>query len=799
MITYRLQISKDFTLGDLLPVVDYLHDLGVTHLYLSPLLESVPGSSHGYDGLDFAAISKERGGEDAFRALHDKLSSMDRPLRILLDMVPNHLASSTKNPYWYDVLEKGRASTYWPVFDLRLNDGQKIQLPILGDRLEDVLSRGEIKRSDKDGQDSLYYWDMHLPLDSATTGEQDIAKLLQAQHYELVHWNTTKDHLSYRRFFDVTDLIGVRVEDDAIRNLTHRKLFDLAAAYPLIDGFRVDHVDGLADPTAYVQWLSQTMPRVWVEKILAPDEALRPDWPAQGTTGYEFIHRLNQIMVDENGFKAIEDFWRDQVEPAWPDFPAAVAQGKHEVLQTLFPAELKRLVDLTAETEKDRELAAYFWTGVTVGLDVYRIYAYRIPPGPEDRQRIENACARARQRYGIMYEQAEARFLPGLLTPQTDAQFQALHEWQQLSGPVMAKGLEDTAHYRYAPLIALNEVGCEAQLTETGPAAFFNWVNKRGAALPATMNSTSTHDTKRSEDVRARLYALSAMPDQWLDFYSAAVKMTPDGIDRRTRYFFYQTLLSVWPLNHAIDQPFKERMQACMQKSVREAKRETSWLAPDKAYEDRLRGFINATLGNPAFIALTKAFQEKLAPMGALNSLTVHILKLLSPGVPDLYQGTEGWDFSLVDPDNRRPVDYAYNVAMLAETLAFEKANGIRATMDHLLDHWTTGGIKQWLTHRLIRMFRKEAMQPLKMTGQNADRFIACRNSRLLLILPRNAEASSTLRLSAASVEGLNLNVSDGLLTGFHDALTNAALPAADIRRPAKLLQDFPLLIAARP
>jgi (1->4)-alpha-D-glucan 1-alpha-D-glucosylmutase len=784
--TYRLQIHKDFTFADLLQAVGRLHDLGITHLYLSPILESVPGSVHGYDGTDFAAISAERGGDAGFRALCDKIRALTPPMKVILDIVPNHMAADTHNPYWNDVLKNGPASPFWTFFDLRVPPNKKIQIPVLGDTLENVLKKGELKL--KNG--ALHYYDIVLPLAPGSEHETDIRKALGKQHYEPVFWRTARDRIDYRRFFDITGLIALRVEDDAVRDRVHARLFDLLAREPLIDTLRVDHIDGLSDPAGYLGWLSQKAPHVLVEKILSGDEALRRDWKIDGTTGYEFINRLNLLMTDKAGFDTLENHWRAHIQPAWKDFHAAVVQGKQDALRLLFSAELKRLVELTTGPGGNPSEAELFWTGLTVGLPVYRTYAYSSAPDAEDRRRIMQACRKAESIYGQPFEQAAAKYLDTVLNPRADRQFQALREWQQLSGPVMAKGLEDTAHYRYMPLAALNEVGCEPVFDARED--FYAWATQRGACWPRTLNATSTHDTKRSEDVRARLYGLSAMPDAWTDFADKAAAMNAsfNPPDKPTEYLFYQSLLGIWPLDGTPDDALAARLKTYMLKAVKEAKTATSWLDPDPAYEGRLEQFISAAMAHPPFLKLAGDFMERLSPLGALNGLTSVAMKILTPGIPDFYQGMERWDFSLVDPDNRRPVIY-------------KDVPRTKAPVS-LLGHWRDGEIKHWLTHRLLQIRRERnwlrerfTLSALPVAGRDAQSVVAFMaekgDERLIVVLPRNnMAASDTLRLPALDIE---IQLPD--LTQTHDLLAQEAVSLADLRAPAARLQDFPLLIAA--
>ncbi|MDB5478336.1 MAG: treY, partial [Alphaproteobacteria bacterium] len=652
--TYRVQLTKDFTLRDVAALADYFQALGISHLYLSPVFSSTPGSLHGYDGIDFNAISEERGGEEGLRALDRRMQ--EKGMKLLLDIVPNHMAADTTNPYWYDVLAKGPNSEFWGFFDMRLVEGKKIRLPVLGDGLERLVRQGDIKLTGLGNKIEVQYYDTIFPLrrESVTALEgKDIEnfpadkmlQLLSEQHYELADWREVSDNVSYRRFFDVSGLIGLRVEDENVYAQTHRKLFEILKAMPSIDGVRVDHIDGLADPGAYLELLKQNIDHIWVEKILSPGETMVADWPVMGTSGYEFTQNLNQLLIDREGFAGIEKFWRENVQDKWSDFGDCVRQSKELVLDRLFSAERERLVNLLAMDEADKDDARKFWTGLTVGLPIYRIYYQEGGLTEDDRNWINEACRRARE-WDIDFEGLEKQYLPRLLSAETPEVKQALREWAQLSGPAMAKGLEDTSHYRYTPLAALNEVGCGPELEENGADTFYRFINERVKSYPYGLNTTSTHDTKRSEDARHRLYALAEMPREWAGFYRAAATINNKykaDVDRKsvpgpeTEYFLYQAILCAWPLDDEEKDGFKSRLQQYMEKSLREAKLETNATENNTAYENAVKEFVAAVLQDDEFAGLAKDFVQRLILCGAATSLTVMALKILSPGVPDIY------------------------------------------------------------------------------------------------------------------------------------------------------------------
>jgi (1->4)-alpha-D-glucan 1-alpha-D-glucosylmutase len=677
--TYRLQLTKDFTLQDAAAQAPRLKQLGITHLYLSPIVEATAGSTHGYDGTDFAKISAERGGEDGLRQLDSTLR--DLGMEMIIDIVPNHMASSTQNPYVFDCLKRGAASPYWSYFDWRVPDGDMLEWPILGDDLATVIGNGELQHEG----DTLRYYDTVLPLAEGTAHIKMLDDLLDMQHYSLTKWTSVFDTLHYRRFFDITGLIGLRVEDKDIHTVTHAPLLRWAKAYPSISGFRVDHIDGLSDPTRYLKRLSGDMPHIWVEKILGRDEALPAEWPVHGTTGYEFIDHVNGLLVDPAGLQKLDEAFRKR-QPRWPDFKSCVAEAKAELLDTLFPVELQRL-----ETLSDHNKEA--WKQLCVNLPVYRTYG---APDLSDRDKT------------LIRDAAPHGLADALIHPAGAPQRAALYEWQQLSGPAMAKGLEDCAHYRYHPLTALNDVGCEPTLNTHDFFAFLS-------GLDHCLKATSTHDTKRSEDVRARLYALADTPDDFIALFQEFDAATPDTLAPYTKWFLLQTLLGTWP--DEVNSEYRQRIAAYMVKAAKEARLHTSWLNPDADYETALTGAVDSILQDKAITAQIAKAAGPIAQAGISNSLVVLALKILSPGIPDFYQGAEAPIFALVDPDNRRKVDY--------DPLPAKQPK-----------NWQDG--KAWLTMRLLELAQEYGPFTDAVEIPTASpHIVAYRTGRLTVILRR--------------------------------------------------------------
>lgn len=738
--TYRLQLNKDFTFDDSKAISAYLKELGISHLYLSPILESSLGSNHGYDATDFAHISEERGGSLSFKLLVEAANK--EQLRVILDIVPNHMAANLENKYWKDILRNGPKSVFFPLFDIKTAIGEKLRLPILGQDLEEEIKKGKISLSDKEGETGFAYGDQLFPMNEeshATYQRGDLTsvkELLEMQHYELVFWADKEKPLNYRRFFDITGLAGVRVEHNEVFDLTHKFIFELIQNNPAIDGVRIDHIDGLADPEKYLNDLEKEIPDIWIEKILAPEEHIPAEWKTLGTTGYEFIEYMNQLMLNKAGFSKIEEFWRKNSEIQWENFEACVTDGKFEIINNSLKPELDRLVSLTIIEEDERQEAEIFWLWLTIAMPVYRIYTDNFSL---DDPFLNKALIKARTLGGQNFIESEKKYLPLFLNPETENHKKALLEWKQLSGPAMAKGLEDTAHYRYTPLLALNEVGCEARIDKPHKNSFFEWINARSQTHPYSLNATSTHDTKRSEDARHRLYALADRPDEWINFCNKFIPSKPP-IPFSSCYMIIQTIISIWPLNGQIDEDFIARIKTYAQKAFREQKIYTRWTSPSDEFEKEISDFIETMLHEKEFINHASDMAGRISMNGALNSLSVLTLKILNSGIPDFYQGTEKWEFNLVDPDNRRPIDYASRKENLQDI----------GDMTDLLRNWKDGRIKLWMTQKLLDIRRslipdltQLEIEVLETVGSIADHLIAYalrnknKESGLIIACPR--------------------------------------------------------------
>ena len=724
---YRLQLSPDFTFDAARGAAPYLRALGVGDLYLSPILAARPESTHGYDVVDPTRVRPELGGEPALRALSAEAARLD--MGLLVDIVPNHMAADHRNPWWWDVLRRGRESAHAQVFDVDWDapgcDG-RVVLPVLDGSVEDVIARGELRLGDREGEPVLAYYDHRFPLapGSRERAGADLAPLAAAQHYRLADWREGPVAVNYRRFFDVADLVAVRAEQEDVFWATH-ELFLRLLREGVVTGLRVDHIDGLADPAAYLARLADATGGAYVvvEKILARDEVIPPDWAAAGTTGYDFLALAGGVFVDPAGAERLHLLHR-RMTGLPPGFAAIAEAGRRRVLCKLLPADLEhaaRLAEAAGLGGGDPDALRAALAELTVRMEVYRTYADEHGLGGAGRHRLTDAAAAARP---ALTEEARGcleRLVAAVADP-TARTLPFVRRWQELTGPVAAKGVEDTALYVDTSLVARNEPGCDPGWPATEPEE----LHRRLAARHGhPLNATSTHDTKRSEDVRMRIAALAEVPDEWearVERWRSlhrALRRRPDAApDAGEEWLLYQTLVGAWPLDVAARGPLPERIGAYMQKAVREAKVNSSWTAPDSEYERDLADFVAAVLdpGNAAFLADLDELAGRVAEIGARSSLALLVLKLAAPGVPDVYWGNELPDLSLVDPDNRRPVDFAVHARML-EAVGEGAGDGVD---------------KLAVTHRGLHLRRRDpdlfahgAYVPIEAVGSRAAHVIA--------------------------------------------------------------------------
>lgn len=745
--TYRLQLNRDFTFADAQALVPYLDELGISHVYLSPILRARPGSTHGYDTVDHTSINPELGGEAGFRALVAALRKRD--MGVILDFVPNHMGvGGADNALWLDVLKHGAESRYADWFDIDWHpprpgmDG-KLLVPFLGASYAQTLAAGDLRlKADGDGFAVWAYDGEKLPIRpdderallarhgsaeaaiTALTGEPGhpgswaaLDGLIAAQHWRLAHFAVAADEINYRRFFINSDLAGIRIDRPDVFEHAHRLVFSLIAD-GLVDGLRLDHVDGLLDPGGYLDRLRAQAPRpiyLVVEKILAPHEQLRADWPVDGTTGYEIGAQLTRFLTPAQAeaevTAAYQSFVGDTTEPE-----EEAHRCKLRVMDNELAAELAALVRLfakvawsTVATRDLTEAALSRALRETIAyLAVYRTYIDDEGPAARDRREIDRAVARAR-RSQPQIQPMVFDFIQALLCGTLEADYDpraiaaAVGRFQQFSGPVMAKGLEDTALYRYNRLVALNEVGAHPDRFSVSIAAFHDSNRRRLGAHPHCMIATSTHDTKRGEDARAMIGAIADAPRAWHDAVQQwRSDLAPDseGIHPNDLYLLFQLLVGGWPI-HAETGDLADRLKGAMTKSLREARQRSDWGVNATAYEHKLASFIDRVLDDASFMLQFHATRIRVQAIGRRKGLIQAALKLTIPGVPDIYRGAEDWEQSFVDPDNRRPLDFA--------ALANRLAAPIPDRDDKLMLTQALLGLRR----RLPRLFAEGSYEPV--------------------------------------------------------------------------------------
>ncbi|MBC3482993.1 malto-oligosyltrehalose synthase [Pseudomonas sp. SWRI77] len=852
--TLRLQFHSDFTLDHAVPLVPYFAQLGISHLYASPILKARAGSRHGYDVVDPTQVNPELGGEAALERLVAALRQ--HGMGLILDTVSNHMAvGGADNPWWQSLLAWGRRSPYAAFFDIQWHSSDpllagQLLLPFLGSDYGAALKQGDMPLTFDKHHGVLqiahyehrfpicpidYGWilaqspepalqalaahftalhDSAQPLADALPLQAELARLvkdgadldaallafdsrseagfkrlhllLERQTYRLASWRTAADDINWRRFFDINELGGLRVERAVVFEATHAKLFELIER-GLVDGLRIDHIDGLADPRGYCRKLRRRVDGllarrplhaalehfpIYVEKILGANEHLHRDWLTDGTTGYEFMNQVSLLQHDPAGEAPLTELWANVSER--PDFAEEVRLARHLVLNASLAGDCESVAQALLQVARDDLMTRDLTLGairralqaLVAHYPVYRTYFNACGRPTEDEAFFQQALAAARQDLGEadwpLLEQLE-RWLGGQpwrgLPPGRPRKHlrHACVRFQQLTAPSAAKAVEDTAFYRSARLLSRNDVGFEAERFSAGPAYFHNEAQRRLRDFPDSLLATATHDHKRGEDTRARLAVLSergpwlaSRVEHWRELAAPLRAQLDDGLapSPGDELMLLQTLLGSWPLglephdDGALRQ-YAERLRQWQQKALREAKLRSSWSAPNDAYEAACARYIDGLLLDGENQQLRKSLADAaqlIACPGALNGLVQALLRMTVPGVPDLYQGNEYWDFSLVDPDNRRPVDYASRRRTLDDA----------TPVAELLAHWRDGHIKQALVARVLdcrqahaELFRRGAYLPLTVQGRHADKVLAFArlgdDERAIVIAPRLA------------------------------------------------------------
>jgi isoamylase len=872
--TYRLQLRREFDLARAADVVGYLHDLGVTDVYTSPIMAAATGSSHGYDVVDHRHLNPELGGEAAFERFSRNLR--ERGMGLLLDWVPNHMGVAVgENRLWDDVLESGKSSLYADFFDidwrpLREDLTDRVLLPLLGEQYGEVLERGELRLVWAETGFKLAYYDRLLPIElksllplfelslsrlaleerdsirqefeslisairhlpphhetepelkrersrerevigrrlvalwggspavrdafeqalaqingtaGASSSFDELDRLLEQQSYRLCCWKVATEEINYRRFFDVNELAAVRMEDDEVFQETHATLLQLIDAGQ-VNALRLDHTDGLYDPCAYFEKLQARFHRTDVEGAISPDDAARPlpilvekilqrderlpeEWPIDGTTGYELGVKLRGLWVDpaaeQQLTRAYVSFTGDTRSFAEHEY-----ECKRHVVRYVLISEVNVLAQaahrIAMENRHSRDLTLLGLTGalteIVCALPVYRTYLRPDRPVPARAQRIVRAAVRLSRlrnpaQSPLLYDFLSDLLLLGL--PGNEKQRQGhvrfALRFQQLTGPIMAKAVEDTAFYRYSRLICRNEVGDSPAKFSTSPRELHEENESRARTWPLSMATTSTHDSKRGEDAAARIAVLSEVPELWQRTVKRLHEITSSLrriIDERPapeaalEYLFYQTLVGVWPFGGGSGAPgdLPNRASEFLLKAAREAKTETSWLTTNAEYEAAVTAFAEGALRNRIFVDELGRFCAAIDRAGATNALSQTLVRLCVPGVPDTYQGSELWHQCLVDPDNRRPVDYDLRRRYLAELQS--KRREPDALTRELVESYPDGRIKQYVIHTVLEL--RKAKPDLFLQGdyvavdspEHAFAFErALAEERILCVVPR--------------------------------------------------------------
>lgn len=729
--TYRLQLHAGFTFADAKAIVPYLNDLGISHVYASPITVARAGSTHGYDAIDPTRVDPALDGEAGLRELVGELRA--RNMGVILDIVPNHMGVGPENPWWTDVLANGRESIFADYFDIDWSrHNGRMLLPFLREPLPRALDAGDIRLAPDGGRLAVAYHESRFPLrpgsapppggaalyDPATPeGRKRLADLLDRQHYLLAWHRVANDELNWRRFFSINDLAGLRIEADEVFEAVHALPLRLYAE-GLIDGLRIDHVDGLTDPASYCRKLRARLDALdaerpaglggsaWliVEKILGSGEALPGDWDVDGTTGYEFMDEVSMLLHAPEGEAPLDERW-ERLTGGPAGFETQERQARTEIVAREFGAQTEACVDAFHELAQAEPETAAFTRGmihraVTALLGafpVYRTYGTGEDAPATDAPIHEAARAEA-MKTAAPEEMVVIDFVLGRLAGEGDAEAaEAVRRFQQLSAPVAAKAVEDTAFYRYGRLLSRNDVGFDPARFAMPVEEFQSRMAQRARDWPRSMLTTATHDHKRGEDTRARLAVLSAVPELWAEHANRWCDRAADRcgeIEPGDLEMLFQTVVGAWPDGLSPGDrkglaDYAERLRAWQEKALREAKTRSSWAAPQADYEGRLYGVIAWLLdgAGAATLAEIAAFVAKIEPAARANMMAQTALRCLAPGVPDLYQGAEFRDLSLVDPDNRRPVDFTRRaVALSAAAPVSTPSNDKQALIARLLE-----------------------------------------------------------------------------------------------------------------
>ncbi|WPP50879.1 malto-oligosyltrehalose synthase [Catalinimonas niigatensis] len=906
--TYRVQLHKDFNFQQLAEVIPYLDRLGISTIYAAPFFKSTPGSMHGYDVLDPLMINPEIGTLDEFRALCKELKA--RNIGWIQDIVPNHMAFSSDNPWLYDVLEKGPHSPYYRFFDINWLYPEdeffgKVMVPKLGSPLPEILQAGELRLNY--GNQGFYfaYYDHAFPasmrtyvllttlasdkLSKHSTGQsfmkdylsltkrlddfiralpdaeqkvegweplkkelldlsqkhqqvQDaleeaaektsqtperLEELLDTQFFRLTHWKITEKKINYRRFFTVNDLICLNMQDKRVFNAYHSFIKTLLEE-ELIQGLRVDHVDGLLDPTTYLEQLRTLAGKdayIVVEKILEGQEIMPEHWPIEGSSGYDYLAFSNQVLTNEVGSETLLKQYKQFSKHT--DYKSLVYRNKSFILQHRMAGELDNLYrlmhdmkiipyeDTTGDQEKLKEALGHF----LVAFPVYRIYANSLPFPEEEMLIVRDTFKAAEQKAPDLnpYFQRLREIFNGVNDKDQDTNLNKLYftlRSQQFSGPLAAKGVEDTTFYQYFPLISHNEVGDSPEHLGMSAEDFHQRMQGR---MKSTMNTTATHDTKRGEDARMRINVLSEIPEAWENKFKAWQDLNQKYLtsedeqsmpDANDEYFFYQTLIGTFPFHINYEQDdYPQRLEDYLLKAIREAKVHTNWAAPNEKYEKAFTHFARKTLSDQNFLEDFNTFAKDIAQTGAMYSLAQTLLKLTVPGVPDVYQGTEFWDLSMVDPDNRRAVDYPHREQALNQ-MEVRWQDQPKALLRQLINDVLNPNIKLFTLYQTLTarqqyrpVFDEGEYVPVTVSEGFEQHILAFRrvtpDAEALVVIPlniRSLETEQEVPIGLKCRKNAELNL-ENMAGEWHHVFTNQTIKLNANAAVADILAHFPVAL----
>ncbi|WP_029036209.1 malto-oligosyltrehalose synthase [Salinimicrobium xinjiangense] len=865
--TYRVQLSPEFTLADLQEIIDYLDSFGISTVYSAPFFQARKGSSHGYDITNPFRLNKEIGRLDVFRKISKRLQLKN--MSWLQDIVPNHMAFDGSNVWLQDIFELGPESVHYNSFDINWEDGGRVMAPFLGSPLEEVLAQKELQlKVSKKGLFFKYFdqeycasaksyqkildenfdekwheqlknasaknesWQelkeflvremnkdagfndrLHARLEDINASEAKLKEILDEQFFIPAHWKETERHINYRRFFTINDLICLRMEDEEVFDNYHRFILQLCEEN-LIQGLRIDHVDGLFDPKAYLERLRQKLGPdfyIVIEKILEWDEKLPVHWPAEGTSGYGFLASVNQLLTDQKSEQEFTEAY-ESIDPKNSDYNDLVYHQKLFILNERMGGEYANLWNLglklnlfEEEANAEKEALGNF----LAGFPVYRIYPEEYPLRKRQRKIIDAAFHNAVSYAPSLEKELEKikQIFLGEAGKDKDAMLQFLQRCQQYTGPLAAKGVEDTTFYIFNELISHNEVGDSPENFGISVEGFHRRMQLRMQDFPLSINATATHDTKRGEDSRMRLNVLSELVGEWFEnvrhWRSIGKEIRENsGPNNNEEYFIFQMLIGAWPFEGDPGEEFYKRSTAYLQKVLREAKENSSWAAPDEAYEEEVYTYLKKLIGHPGFLKSFNPFHKKVAVYGAIKSLSQALLKVTAPGIPDIYQGTELWDLSYVDPDNRRPVDYDLRKEYLDEL-----ENISVNDLNKLKQDFTYGKIKMYCLHKALKtrrnlpqLFEEGAYLPLKVSDGHDEKIVVFArrsNDRIALVIaPLKVTSlfSEDMEFRIEDFKDVKIEIPEELKGDFTDAFSGKKYSSGSILI-SDLFTDFPVAL----